>query len=293
MAMDFTDEVDKALHGTIHYNKIQEEGNIARNKFHFPDKESLEKEKDDIRQKIEKCNDINSIIEMLNKNISINSKVLEADIQFLNHYLKHHLKESGITIESGIPMELLESDETLKNLHDLVSHHGAFGNFLVGLRDDYSMLQSKQILTVYTAYKHQAEPTDSKPDTSKTIDSTDKPWASNYRAVYDLCNDFDRYITVLRFYDYIVIDDKKKTFAWDFKKANRKDFARFFSLIKKVGQGEVFWRYVVLLFDLAPSNNNDIISKKISTLTKYANNKKYSSGTLDILLETVGLKKNP
>ncbi len=139
----------------------------------------------------------------------------------------------------------------------------------------------------------QAEQTDHKTDTQTTIDPTNKPWESNYKQVVSLCNDFDKHLPKLVNTGYITIKDNNPTFTWDKNKANMRDFAKYFSMIKNVGQGVMFWRHIVLLFRLAPSNNNDLIGKKIATLTKFANDKKHTSNTLDILIGVVGLKKNP
>jgi len=268
-----SDEVDKQLHGTIHYNKIEVEGNFARNDYHFDNDERLKEEIQDIKEKIKRCPTNKTILNLLDNAISTNKKVLEANYQFLMHYLKYHLKTETLT------MDLLESNQTVKNLHDLVERHGEFGNFLAKQIKHYNIIQAEQ--------------TDTKTDTPSTIDPTGKPWESNYKQVVSLCNDFDKHLPKLVNNGYITIKDNCPTFTWDKHKANMKDFAKYFSMIKNVGQGVMFWRHIVLLFRLAPSNNNDLISKKIATLTKYANDKKYTSNTLDILLEAIGLKKNP
>jgi hypothetical protein len=200
---------------------------------------------------------------LLDNAFSTNKKVLEADHQFLMHYLKHHLKTDTLT------MDLLESNQTVKNLHDLVERHGDFGNFLAKQIKHYNIIQAEH-----------TEP--------KTIEHTGKPWESNYLIVCNLCEDFEKHAIVLKNKGYI-IDDDKETLTWDFNKASKKDFAHYFKKIKKGGRGEKFWVHIVDLFGLSIKDTYKA-AEEAERLQQLAKDKKYTSDKLDILFSLLGLK---
>ena len=131
-----------------------------------------------------------------------------------------------------------------------------------------------------------------KPNTTHHVNSSGQLWESNYKIVVLRCPDFEEHFPILVDNDYIKIDNNKKTLTWNSNKASLIDLAKYFKSIKKSGKGKAFWRYIVLLFGLANSYNNDEIASKVQTLKNYTSEKKYEkSDTLDILYSIISHNK--